>query len=107
MNTRHFPTPRPWLGASLLSALLGACSYSPTVHEQALGNSVRQAQTLQAVQPADRAPARGDIVTDGIAAAHGVDRYHQSFARPPAPLTVLNIQAGGGGGAQAMPAMPR
>ena len=105
MNTHLLAPMRPWPFAALLAVLLAACTNTPTAHEQSLGESVRQAQALQSVQPPGLHPERGDIVTDGTAAAHGMERYHQSFARPPAPLTVLNIQAGGG--SPAMPALPR
>jgi len=105
MNTHPFAPVRPWPFAAVLAMLLAACTNTPTAHEQSLGESVRQAQALQSVQPPGHTPARGNIVTDGVAAAHAMDRYHQTFARPPAPLTVLNIQSGGA--AQAMPALPR
>jgi hypothetical protein len=104
VNSHHHPKPRAWLCVVLLGTLMAGCTVTPTAHEKSFGESVRQAQTLQSAQPPGSSAERGDIVTNGIAAAHGIDRYHQSFARPPTPstpLTVLNIQTGSG--AQAMP----
>ena len=80
---------------ALLAATLTGCAHEPTGLERALGESVRQARVQQAIPAADALSERAPIVTDGVIATYGVDRYHQSWIRPPAPMTVLNIQAGG------------
>lgn len=108
MNGRIPPIGARWL-LSLCTApalLLAACAGEPTAHEQALGESLRQAQQRQLALPALGAGGeRGAIVSDGVIAAHGLDRYHQSWLRPPAPVSVLNIQASGA--ASAPPVLPR
>lgn len=92
-----------WASLPILMSL-SACIHQPTALEQSLGDSVRQAVAHQAVRPADAVSERGPLLTDGVIASHGIDRYHQSYARPPAPVSVLNIQTG----AAAAPApMPR
>ncbi len=94
-----------WL--ALPSLIFSACALNhPTAHEQALGQSVRQARVQQSVHPAGTPSERGPLNTDGVVAAYGVDRYHQSFARPQAPMSVLNILASPGAGAAAMPSGP-
>ena len=91
---------------ALLLATLAGCAHEPSDLERAMGESVRQARAQQALPPGTAQDAGAPIVTDGVIAVHGVDRYHQSWVRPPAPMTVLNIQAGGAApGGQ--PAMPR
>lgn len=95
------------VAGTALTALLTACSSSPTAHEQAMGRSVREALARQAVQPAGPSVARGAQTTDGVIAAHGIDRYEQSYQRPPAPASVLNILTGPTAGMGAASGMPR
>lgn len=78
---------------------LGGCTSTPTALEQSLGASVRLAVDQQKVPPPS---ARGPQRTDGVIAVHGVDRYQQSYERPPAPVNVLNL-LGGSGSASASP----
>lgn len=90
--------------AGLLLVTLSGCSSPPTALEQSLGTSVRLAieqQTVPSTGP------RGPQVTDGVIAAHGIDRYEQSYQRPPAPVSVLNILAGSGSAAATSATMPR
>ena len=70
-----------------------------------MGESVRQAREQQALPPSTGQGAGTPVVTDGVIAVHGMDRYHQTWIRPPAPMTVLNIQAAGAapGGQAALP----
>ncbi len=90
------PLPGCALPTAVLLAALAGCAHEPSPLERALGDTVRQAQAQQAIPAAaDVLSKRAPIVTDGVIAVHGVDRYHQSWIRPPAPTTVLNIQAGG------------
>ena len=91
-------------GTCLMLAALGACSSTPSALEQSLGASVRQAVAQQTVP--STAP-RGPQMTDGVIAAHGVDRYQQSYQRPPAPVSVLNILAGSGSAPAASANLPR
>lgn len=90
--------------AGLLLVALSGCSSPPTALEQSLGTHVRQAVAQQTV-PASR--PRGAQVTDGVIAAHGIDRYEQSYQRPPAPVSVLNILTGSGSAPATSTTMPR
>ena len=107
MNFRHATTtPRGLLpGCALLMAALAGCAHEPSDLERAMGESVRQARAQQALPPSPGQGAGTPVVTDGVIAVHGMDRYHQTWIRPPAPMTVLNIQAGGAapGGQAALP----
>ena len=89
---------------TLMLATLAGCASEPTALELSLGDSVRQAVQQQSVPPSQ---ARGPQLTDGVIAAHGVDRYEQSYLRPPAPVNVLNILAGSANAPAAAPNMPR
>lgn len=80
-------------GLTLTGALLSGCTHPPTASELSLGKSVREALRLQAVNPQAARPAHAVPSTDGVVAAHGVDRYHQSHARPQPAQNVLNILA--------------
>ncbi len=93
MTTQHPPARlhRLSIAAGLLLAALAGCSSTPTALEQSLGQSVRLAVQQQSLPaPAARAAQQ----TDGVIAVHGVERYQQSYQRPPAPVNVLNLQAG-------------
>lgn len=92
-------------GALLLTAVLSGCA-QPSALERALGDTVREASARQTVAtPPSPAPGQA-FATDGVIAVHGVDRYQRSWVSPPAPVNVLNIQAGGAV-APAATAMPR
>ncbi len=102
---RHTNTQRGLFGGCiLLAAALSGCASEPTALEQSLGDSVRQAWMQQSVQTPDSVTHRQPFTTDGVIAVQGIDRYHQSYVKPAAPVSVLNIQTGG---AAAAPAMPR
>ena len=107
MNLRPFTsrTPERLACCALLLATLAGCAHEPSDLESAMGESVRQARMQQAVAPADGVFGRTPVGADGVIAVHGIDRYHQTWIRPPAPLTVLNIQAGNPvqGGQSALP----
>lgn len=87
----------------LLTVILTGCANEPTALERSFGESVQQAAAQQTLNPPGTQAQRGPIATDGVTAVHGIERYEQSYARPPAPVSVFNIQAGG----SAPPAMPR
>ena len=92
---------------ALSSLLLSACVSPPEKLETSLGKSVRQAVVQQSVHAAGTRPEQGAIVMDGVVAVHGIERYHQSYARPQPPAAVLNILPGAVSGAATMPALPR
>ena len=89
----------------LLVGLLSGCAHEPSPLERGLGEAVRDAQMRQVIPRPPTFPADRPIITDGEIAVHGIDRYHQSWVRPPAPISVLNIQSGGASATSA--AMPR
>ena len=89
----------------MLGAAMSGCA-QPSALENALGETVREAQALQAL-PTPRPEGRS-VTTDGVIAVHGVARYQQSWVNPPAPVNVLNIQAGGAAGStQGSATLPR
>ena len=96
-------------GLPLLTALaalaLAGCA-SDAFREAEPGQSQRQAIAQQSVRPPGSPLPSGPLTLDGVAAAHAVDRYHQSFQRPPAPVNVLNLLTSPGAAAPAagMPA---
>ncbi len=106
MTTQHsYALQRALFSATtLMLAALAGCASEPTALEQSLGDSVRQAVQQQSV-PSTR--LRSPQLTDGVIAVHGVDRYEQSYLRPPAPVNVLNILAGSANAPAAAPNMPR
>jgi len=105
MNVRILMPPRHTLQLACiaLATALSGCASEPTALEQSLGESVRQARQQQAVQPSGPALQRPPAGSDGVIAVHGIERYHQSYVQPPAPVSVLNIQTGGSTPAPAMP----
>ena len=100
-----WPLARPHALAALIPLLaLTGCSSAPTALESSLGASVRLAVERQKVPaPGERGPQ----LTDGVIAVHGVDRYQQSYERPPAPVSVLNLLAGSGSASATPSGMPR
>ena len=93
-------------GCALIVMVLTGCAHEPTPLEQALGDTVREARAQQAIAATDARAAGVPHITDGVIAVHGVDRFQKSWISPPPPMTVLNIQAGGGT-PSVQPAMPR
>ena len=92
---------------ALSSLLLSACTSPPEQLETSLGQSVRQAVVQQSVHAAGNRSEQSGVVMDGVAAVHGIERYHQSYARPQPPAAVLNILPGAVSGAATLPALPR
>lgn len=92
-------------GAWVITAALAGCA-QPSALENALGESVRQARASQSVAAPASRPDGQSFSTDGVIAVHGMTRYQQSWINPPAPVNVLNIQAGGAA-APAPTTMPR
>jgi len=81
-----------------LAFLLGACANPATPsYDAKFGESVRQAQALQTLNP--EAGKNTDPVTgiDGESGKAAIDRYQESFRTPPRTIEVFNI---GGGLAQ-------
>jgi hypothetical protein len=81
----------PLCASALL--LLGGCAHDTVSLDRHLGDSLRQAQSLQTVYPPGHwsAPRPG---SDGVVAVHAIDRYEQSYAKPLPPVNVMNIGLG-------------
>lgn len=93
-----FPARRAALFAALGAALtLAGCSTTPN-YDARFGEAVRAAKASMVLYP--DAAAQGDEVLgmDGRAARDAMDRYQDSFHRPPPVTNVINI--GGQNGAQ-------
>ncbi|MCM5572084.1 hypothetical protein M6I34_16325 [Burkholderiaceae bacterium FT117] len=78
-----------------LTLLLGACANPATPsYDAKFGESVRQAQALQTLNP--DAGKNADPVTgiDGEAGKAAIDRYQESFRTPPKTIEVFNIGGG-------------
>ncbi|GGX88701.1 hypothetical protein [Vogesella alkaliphila] len=81
----------------LLASLLTACSSTPYLDSR-FGEAVNMAKAQQTINP--DASQNMDPVTgiDGVAAKDSVDRYHESFQKPPSTAGILTIDVLGGGG---------
>lgn len=82
--------------AVLLASLLTACSSTPYLDSR-FGEAVNMAKAQQTINP--EASQDMDPVTgiDGKAAKEGMDRYHESFQKPPSTAGILTIDVLGGG----------
>ncbi len=80
--------------AWLSSALLAACASDTPVLDAHWGKSLQAAQTRQSIHPEGSLPERGPIDTSGAVTRAGLDRYQQSFEKPPVPVNVLNLGVG-------------
>lgn len=93
-----------WRPALVLYSVVGlsACASSIWAPDASLGQSVRQAQRLQTIDPdaAFRVPT--ETGTDGAIAKAAIDRYQKSFETLPPPVNVLNIGVGTGVGTSGM-----
>jgi uncharacterized lipoprotein len=79
----------------LLLALLAGCSTTPH-YDQRFGDAVRQARAAMTINPG--APANPDPAAgiDGQAAGLAVERYQDSFKKPPPVVNVINIGSDAG-----------
>ncbi len=82
--------------AVLLASLLTACSSTPYLDSR-FGEAVNMTKAQQTINP--EASQNMDPVTgiDGVAAKDGMDRYHESFQKPPSTADILTIDVLGGG----------
>lgn len=80
---------------SSLGGLAGCVSPAPVLDSQ-FGSAVLAARAQQTINPDAASKVTPPPVLDGSAANHVVDRYHDSFKAPPAPVNVFTIGVGGG-----------
>jgi hypothetical protein len=89
--------------ACTVAALCAGCATDPNqviggsatpAYDARFGESVRQAQARQTIDP--EAGRHGDPVRgiDGRAGSSAIERYQDSFKAPPRTFDVLNIGAG-------------
>jgi hypothetical protein len=84
---------------ALLIAILGGCATSSTPQlDSTFGDAVNAAKAQQTLNPDASQNTQSVDGMDGKAANSAVDRYHQSFDKPPATGNVFNIGVGGGSG---------
>ena len=92
------------MAALSLVALAGCAPTSPNF-DRHFGETVPALRALQTQNPHAPVANQGKSVDglDGRAAREAVERYHQSFSEPPAPVNTFVIGIGngaaGGGGA--------
>lgn len=81
------------LGLVCVAALSGCAEVTPA-WDQRFGETVNIARAQQTIDP--DASRNSDRVAglDGQSAKAAIDRYHQSFQTPPAPINVFNIGIG-------------
>jgi len=80
--------------AALAAALLGGCSTTTPRLDAVFGQAVREARMAQTLYP--RASENTDPVLgiDGTAAAAALQRYQESFQKPPQSFNINNIGGG-------------
>lgn len=86
----------PFALVAALSA--GGCAAPTTALDTQMGQALTAARAAQVVDPDAPSRARAPGRTDGQASKSSIDRYQKSFDAPPAPVNVLNIGIGSGGG---------
>jgi hypothetical protein len=84
---------------SLIAALflLNACAQPPTNWDARFGDTVRMAIAQQTLEP--EASKNTDPVAgiDGRAAGEALERYQESFQKPPPPPPLFQIMTSGSG----------
>ena len=73
--------------------LVVGCAATTPQLDSRHGHSLASLKAMQTADPAASVRNAGRAV-DGIdarAAVNSVDRYHQSFALPPAPMNIINV----------------
>lgn len=84
---------------ALLMACLAGCATSSTPQlDNTFGDAVNAAKAQQTLNPDASQNTQSVDGMDGKAANATIDRYHQSFEKPPATGNVFNIGVGGGSG---------
>lgn len=79
-----------------LAALAAGCAQQPTNVEGNFGGALNRAKAAQVINPDAPSQRRAPAGTDGEAARLSVEQYEQSYSKPAAPASILNIGVGAG-----------
>ena len=85
------------LVAMLASLVLAGCATDTPQFDSNFGNAVNSAKALQTINPDASLEADSGAGVGGKPADAAMDRYHQSFEKPPAETNVFNIGVGNSG----------
>lgn len=81
-------------GIAFWILLVAGCTTGPTRLDRAYGTSYHVVNVSQTLQPAATPPGARLERFDGQAAQHTLDRYRESFEKPPPPPSFV-ISVGG------------
>jgi type IV pilus biogenesis protein CpaD/CtpE len=84
--------------ALLMASLAGCATSSTPQFDSGFGDAVNAARAQQTINPEASLNTKPVDGMDGEAANSVMDRYHQSFQKPPATGNIFNIGVGGGAG---------
>ena len=84
-------------GATILAALGGCVNPTPRIDAE-FGRAVNAAKAQQTIVPDASKNADPVAGIDGQAAKESIERYHDSFRRPPPTFTIIDIGGGVGTG---------
>lgn len=83
----------------LIAATTGCATSSTPQFDSGFGDAVNAARAQQTLNPEASQNTQSVDGMDGKAANSVIDRYHQSFEKPPAVGNIFNIGVGSSGGA--------
>ena len=84
--------------ALLMASLTGCATSSTPQFDNTFGDAVNAARAQQTINPDASQNTKPVEGIDGEAANSVMDRYHQSYEKPPATGNIFNIGVGGGAG---------
>lgn len=84
--------------ALLVAGLTGCATSSTPQFDSGFGDAVNAAKAQQTINPDASLNTKSVDGIDGEAANSVMDRYHQTFQKPPATGNIFNIGVGGGTG---------
>jgi hypothetical protein len=89
--TKMVPQIVPKFATLALAWLVTGCASVSPNYDAKFGDTVRAAQLAQTLHPGAGANPDAALGLDGGAAAHGLERYQDSFKAPPKTFEVINI----------------
>lgn len=84
-----------WSAGLMLSLSVMGCANSPYAEAPQWGQSVRHAIRTQILNPEAAQKHPEPPGADGVVMKSAIDRYQNSFDKPPAPVNVMSIGLGG------------